>query len=68
MKQLIISIYDSWVYCSVLSNGKYNHKLENEIYNLYYSDGSFKKLLLNKYCKLYDSIIVCEDGDIEVIK
>lgn len=74
MKQLIISIYDSWFNSSVLSNGKMNKKLEKELYDLYYCDdkykegNSFGKLVIKNYGDLYDNIIICEDGDVEVLK
>lgn len=76
MKQLIISIYDSWYYGEVYSNGKRSKPLENKIHKVYdtipyrvwYKDDSFNEYLLNEFGASYESIIICEDGGIEVLK
>lgn len=78
MKQLIISIYDSWTYGRVKVNGKRIFSLEQNI-KLHYFDvwnsytplsdrDPFVDWLKHKYGAKYDSIIICEDGGIEVLK
>lgn len=73
MKQLIISIYDSWYYGEVMSNGKRNHSMTKTIHRMYdvhwsAYNKSFRTELMKKYARKYDNIIICEDGDIEVLK
>lgn len=79
MKQLIISIYDSWYYGEVYSNGKRNKPLETKIHKAYDNipykfwwdndeKPTFKDYVLNEFGSLYESIIICEDGGIEVVK
>ena len=81
MTQLIIAIYDSWYYGEVYSNGKRNHNMEVRIKKAYHTipkfywwekhnknELTFNKWILNVYEPLYESIIVCEDGGIEVLK
>lgn len=70
--QLIISIYDSWTYGEVRANKKRIPPLERKIESAYLygvdKDLPFNDWLLNEYGSSYDSIIVCEDGGIEVLK
>lgn len=73
MTQLIIAIYDSWYYGEVMSNGKRNYSMEKTIHRMYDVNWSiynknFQTEIMKKYARKYDSIIVCEDGEIEVLK
>jgi len=81
MKQLIIAIYDSWYYGEVYSKGKRNHNMETLIKKAYTTiskhywweehnknDLTFNKWVLNRYDPFYESIIICENGGIEVLK
>lgn len=71
-KQLIISIYDSWTSGCVKVNRRRNVALELRIKHAYWWDRddnlTFEEWLLKRYGSSYDSIIVCEDGGIEVLK
>ena len=72
-KQLIISIYDSWYYGEVMSNGKREHSMEKTIcrmYNVHWSiyNKNFQTEIMKKYACKYDNIIICENGEIEVLK
>ena len=73
MKYLIVSIYDSGYGFSVCDNGKYIPKFKVtkascEEYKWYYEliEPVFYYKLKKKYSD-YDLIIVCEDGEVEVL-
>ena len=79
MTQLIISIYDSWYGGRVYSNGKRNYPMEMKIKKAYDHTPrhywwehdirlSFNDWVLKEYGSLYENIIICEDGGIEVLK
>ena len=70
MKYLIVSIYDCGCEFSVCNNGKEVIDSEEE-YNAYidhidFDDIDFGEWLKNKY-KDYDLIVICEDGNTQVI-
>lgn len=65
MKYLIVSIYDCGCNFSVCDSSKLIDAEEE--YNIYIDfDVDFSEWLKNKY-KDYDLVIICEDGDTQVI-
>ena len=72
MKYVIVSIYDSGYGFMLCDNGECRYReLENEedYTEEYYAylNGHFREWLLNRF-KDYDLIVVCEDGNVEVLK
>lgn len=73
MKYFILSIYDSWWNYSIMLNGEYFDKdtdLAHEIYKLYWdmiNYQEFVKYLIHLYNDC-DLIVICEDGDITILK
>ena len=72
---VIISIYDSGYYLSIMVDGKiigpktYDFEkdtLADIVDKAYYREDDFDKWLKNKFKN--KDIIICEDGDIRVIK
>ena len=75
MKYIILSIYDSWYKYSCNINGNFYDeesdickKLYNTEWGMYPKyNSSINDYLLNEYSD-YDLIVVCEDGNIEILK
>lgn len=74
MKYIILSIYDSWYEYSCNINGTFYDEETNICRQLYNTEwgmhpkyNSVNEYLLKEYND-YDLIVVCEDGNIEILK
>ena len=73
MKYIILSIYDSWYEYSCNINGKFYDEesdICSKLYNIewggYEEYASVNDYLLKEYSD-YDLIVVCEDGNIQIL-
>lgn len=67
MKYVVVSIYDAGYDFNVNKNGKPQFFVNDEFDKYFDLAGDFDEWLKEKY-KDYDLIIVCEDGEIEILK
>ena len=73
MKTLIVSVYDDPYNFSVYDNGIFYGKRDlrkesNKFFGMFDSSTYPEMYILDHFMDEYDLIVVCEDGDINVMK